>query len=56
MIQVDFEEDEEVKGEIVGFIIEGGFIVCFVQFFIQLLLDYVDFFGFCEDNCLFVVY
>ncbi|KAK0385300.1 hypothetical protein NLU13_7776 [Sarocladium strictum] len=55
-IQVDPEDDEEVKGEIVGFTIEGGPIVRFAQPFTQPLPDHADLLGSCEDNRPLVAY
>lgn len=55
-IQADPEEDEEFKGEIVGFTIEGGPIVRFAKPFTQPLPDHADLLGSCEDDRPLVAY
>ncbi|KAL2203186.1 hypothetical protein CC79DRAFT_1373332 [Sarocladium strictum] len=55
-IQADPEEDEEVKGEIVGFTVEGGPIVRFAQPFTQPLPDHAELLGSCEDDRPLIAY
>lgn len=55
-IQADPEEDDEVKGEIVGFTIEGGPIVRFAQPFTQRLPACAELLGSNEENRPLVAY